>query len=443
MTELPNGWVDARLADVADVRLGRQRSPKNHVGARMRPYVRAANIRWSGLDLTDVKEMNFSESESQIYELRRGDVLVAEASGSASEVGKPAIWRDEIPGCCFQNTIIRVRSRGPLPEYLRYWILAEARSGRIGAAAPGVGIHHIGSTRLMAWSVAVPPLEEQARIVELIEEQLSRLDAADATLAAATRRIEAARSSAVIGSIGERWPYCRIDQLSNGTPHALAIGPFGSNLKVSDYTEDGVPLIFVRDIRRRQFGDSRTRYIATAKADALAAHVVRPGDLLITKMGAPPGDAAVYPNSRPFGVLTADCIKVSLGEQAFGPFCALAFQLPAVRKQIASITSGVAQKKVSLARFRAVELPLPPIDEQRQIVARVEAQLSVFAALSAAVERARSRSRILGRAILEGALGGEMTPQDPRDEPASVLLERIRANRAAPPARAHRRQVTM
>ena len=132
MTELPNGWVDARLADVADVRLGRQRSPKNHVGARMRPYVRAANIRWSGLDLTDVKEMNFSESESEIYELRRGDVLVAEASGSVSEVGKPAIWRDEIPGCCFQNTIIRVRSRGPLPEYLRYWILAEARSGRIG-----------------------------------------------------------------------------------------------------------------------------------------------------------------------------------------------------------------------------------------------------------------------------------------------------------------------
>jgi len=79
------------LDEIADVRLGRQRSPKNHTGSRMRPYLRAANVTWSGLELSDVKEMNFTEAESETYELRPGDVLVAEASGSASEVGKPAI----------------------------------------------------------------------------------------------------------------------------------------------------------------------------------------------------------------------------------------------------------------------------------------------------------------------------------------------------------------
>src|SRR5271166_7150191 len=126
MSELPPGWVTARLDQVAEVRLGRQRSPKNHSGDRMRPYLRAANVTWSGLDLSDVKEMNFTDDESAVYELRAGDVLLTEASGSASEVGKPALWRDEIEGCCFQNTLLRVRSRAPLPEYLLNLLQSEA-----------------------------------------------------------------------------------------------------------------------------------------------------------------------------------------------------------------------------------------------------------------------------------------------------------------------------
>jgi type I restriction enzyme S subunit len=105
LSPLPSGWTEARLDELADVRLGRQRSPKNHLGDRMRPYLRAANVTWNGLDLADVKDMNFSELESDVYELQRGDVLVAEASGSASEVGKPALWNGEIDSCCFQNTL--------------------------------------------------------------------------------------------------------------------------------------------------------------------------------------------------------------------------------------------------------------------------------------------------------------------------------------------------
>jgi type I restriction enzyme, S subunit len=142
----------------------------------MRPYLRAANVTWSGLDLRDVKEMNFTEDESAVYELRAGDVLVAEASGSADEVGKPAVWRDEIDGCCFQNTLIRVRTLGPMPDYLRYFLLAEAQSGRIGRASPGVGIHHIGAARLAAWRVPVAPLAEQKRVVDAIEEHLTRIE---------------------------------------------------------------------------------------------------------------------------------------------------------------------------------------------------------------------------------------------------------------------------
>ncbi len=154
-----------RLGDVAEIRLGRQRSPKNHTGPRLRPYLRAANVTWNGLDLRDVKLMNFSSPESSIYELQRGDVLVAEASGSASEVGKPAIWDGSIANCCFQNTLLRVRSDRFLPEYLYFVLLAHARGGTFARASRGVGIHHLSKSGLSGLAVTLPALAQQEAIV--------------------------------------------------------------------------------------------------------------------------------------------------------------------------------------------------------------------------------------------------------------------------------------
>ena len=73
----------------------------------MRPYVRAANVGWGGLLLDDVKLMNFTDAELAVYGLQAGDLLLNEASGSASEVGKPAIWTGEIVPCAFQNPASR------------------------------------------------------------------------------------------------------------------------------------------------------------------------------------------------------------------------------------------------------------------------------------------------------------------------------------------------
>lgn len=185
MTPLPAGWEFKPLSDIADVRLGRQRSPKNHSGTQMRPYLRAANVDWSGLKLDDVKQMNFTDAEMDVYRLEPGDILLGEASGSPGEVGKPGIWTGQFEDCAFQNTLLRVRSKGPDPRYLLHFFRHLARSGAFASESRGVGIHHIGRAKLAAWQVPIPPIEEQRRIVDLLEAHLSRLDAADADLQAA------------------------------------------------------------------------------------------------------------------------------------------------------------------------------------------------------------------------------------------------------------------
>ena len=124
MSTLPPSWAVMELDALADVQLGRQRSPKHHQGPNMRPYLRAANVTWQGLDLSDVSQMNFTDTEMTTYRLVSGDILVNEASGSASEVGKAVVFRGEVADCGFQNHLIRLRPQGIDGSYLHHFLIA-------------------------------------------------------------------------------------------------------------------------------------------------------------------------------------------------------------------------------------------------------------------------------------------------------------------------------
>ena len=95
---------------------------------------------------------------------------------------------------------------------------------------------------------------------------------------------------------------------------------------------------------------------------------------------------------------------------------------------------------MNLGLIKGLPIPLPPLAEQRRIVAEVERRLSVIQQAEAAVEANLTRAERLRQSILKQAFSGKLVPQDPNDEPASVLLERIRAERAeAEAAKAQRK----
>ena len=195
LSPLPDSWTWANVDQLGEVRLGRQRSPKNHQGAHMRPYLRAANATWSGVDLSDVMEMNFEPEEFEVYRLQKGDILLAEASGSVNELGKPFIWNEELPAVAFQNTLIRVRLSQIRPNYLYYHFRSDATSGRFGSISKGVGIHHLGAQRLAKMAVAIPPVNEQGRIVDELERQLTVIAANEKAIVADLARAERLRQS--------------------------------------------------------------------------------------------------------------------------------------------------------------------------------------------------------------------------------------------------------
>jgi len=101
---------------------------------------------------------------------------LSEASGSASQVGKPAIWKEQLPSCCIQNTVIRHRVNNENPEYVYWYYKFLYLSGVFARIVGGVGINHLGAKNFSGITINLAPSEEQTQIVAYIESRLSVCD---------------------------------------------------------------------------------------------------------------------------------------------------------------------------------------------------------------------------------------------------------------------------
>ncbi|MFI5572140.1 restriction endonuclease subunit S [Streptomyces sp. NPDC051740] len=460
MSGLPSGWVRVNLDEIAEVQGGIQKQQKRRPVENKFPFLRVANVGSGTLDLEDVHEVELFEGELERFVLRPGDLLVVEGNGSVSQLGRAARWSGEIENCVHQNHLIRVRP-GPAisAKFLELLWNSSTVSGQLRrVAASTSGLHTLSTAKLKRVSLALPPLEEQWRIVAALEEQLSRLDAAVASVHTAkretTRLLQSIYDDAASGRVADGWRDVsggtKTEELRNGwmwrTPSDLTdgakenivIGPFGSNLKVSDYEDSGVPLVFVRNIRSGNF--KSTRYVSQRKAEELKSHSAVFGDLLITKMGEPPGDAAAYREVED-GIVTADCIRLRPSECWNVDYLAVAVNSTLVRRQIEAATRGVAQRKVSLARFRdEVRIPVPPENLQVRVMGEVSERVSKVRRLQEALTRAEKWAEALRRSLLAEAFAGRLVSQNSADEPAEALLTRIRAEREAAGATKPRRR---
>lgn len=174
LPRLPEGWQWTRMDVVGTVQLGRQRAPQHHTGEHMRPYLRVANVFEDRIDTSDILTMNFSPTEYETYRLEAGDILLNEGQ-SLELVGRPAMYNNEVPGACFQNTLVRFRVHAKLnKKYALIVFRAYLHNGRFQQIAKWTtNIAHLGAGRFALLEFPLPPLNEQDRIVEEVERLLS------------------------------------------------------------------------------------------------------------------------------------------------------------------------------------------------------------------------------------------------------------------------------
>ena len=151
-------------------------------------------------------------------------------------------------------------------------------------------------------------------------------------------------------------------------------------------------------------------FIGRSKAESLSAHAVTGGDVLVTKMGDPPGDVAIYPHTVPPAVITADCIKISVDPLVItSSYLRYALEAPNAQAQILEMTAGVAQRKVSLAKFRRLKIPVPPLPVQTQATELLNSHLSHLDAALAVADEVEELASALRRSLLHAAFTGKLT----------------------------------
>jgi type I restriction enzyme, S subunit len=193
----PKGWECPTVADVGTVSLGRQRSPRFHVGPNMRPYLRVANVFEDRIDTSDVMSMHFSDDEFARFRLVDGDVLLNEGQ-SPHLIGRPAIYRGDPPAVAFTNSLIQFRA-GPsvLPEWALLVFRRHLHAKRFMRESQiTTNIAHLSAGRFKRIEFPVPPIDEQHRIIREVEEQLDGIKRSQEVI-----RVQTARASTLWSSV--------------------------------------------------------------------------------------------------------------------------------------------------------------------------------------------------------------------------------------------------
>ena len=230
----------------------------------------------------------------------------------------------------------------------------------------------------------------------------------------------------------EGWVWATVEQLISGEDRSLQSGPFGSNLRHSEFQENGKLVIGIDNVQDGYFSIGSANRISDKKFRSLVKYKARPRDVLITVM-ATIGRTCVLPKDVEDAIITKHVYRITLNQNLVLPeyvhLCL--WGGPAVRRQIFKNAQGQTRPGLNKSILERIALPLPSSDEQQRILRQVDEFVGVFAKLNEMIERETTKSEALRQSILRATSCGRLVPQDPNDEPASALLERIANERAA------------
>jgi type I restriction enzyme S subunit len=426
--------------------------------------------------------------ESATTLLPAGSVLIVTRSGILRHTFPVAVT--DVPVTINQDLKALVPSEGVDAKYVAFGLRAFSHDILHQCSKQGTTVNSIETKELLRFQIPLFSTEVQTRIVAEIEKQFSRLDEAVANLKrvkANLKRYKAAvLKAAVEGKLTEEWRrgdacVARLAETDQGEAclaptkpietgaellerilaerrkaagkgkYKEPVGPDKSGLpelpagwvwanlgqlawSVKDgphyspkYSDSGIPFISGGNIRPEGIDFSSTKFISQ-ELHAELSQRCKPeyGDLLYTK-GGTTGIARINTETRDFNVwVHVAVLKLVNSVEPF--YLQHALNSTHCYKQSQQYTHGVGNQDLGLTRMVWITIPLPPLAEQKFIYEEIERHLSIIAGAEVQVDANLRRADRLRQSILKQAFSGQLVPQDPNDEPASVLLERIRVN---------------
>lgn len=253
-------------------------------------------------------------------------------------------------------------------------------------ALPSMTQEHLGN-----YYFAVPKeMEERAQIAHFLDRETAKIDTLiekqQRLIALLKEKRQAVISHAVtkglnpdvpmkdsgvewLGQVPEHWVKTKLVNISDRSKGSFVNGPFGSDLLAHELRSEGVPVIYIRDVKPSGYCRVSTVHVTEKKAEQLDVCKVQSGDILVAKVGDPPGDACVYPEGEPQAIITQDVIRIRLEQSMFEPqFVMYMLNSDFGRIVVNNISVEGTRKRVSLGDYKTLKFMFPPLLESKEIV---------------------------------------------------------------------------
>ena len=400
-------WPTAPLGTVAETALGKMLDRSKTRGHPSVPYLRNQNVQWGRIDTSDVLTMELADEERDRFGVRPGDLLVCEGG----EIGRAAIYEGGEAFMAFQKALHRVRPSSTLsPLFLRYYLESAASSGVLARFSTGSTIAHLPQERLRRIPVPLPSTDEQRQIVEIIEDHLSRLDAANRALITSTARARALIRATLMRAIPDVTEYPS-HWLASTVDHAGSV-TLGRQRHPDWHTGDNMqPYLRVANVFEDRIDTSDVMQMHWPEGTFERFRLV-PGDILLNEGQTPEllGRPAMYRGEPGEVAFTNSLLRFQANALVNPEFALIVFRrhMHAGRfTRESRITTNIAH--LSATRLKPIEFPIAPLDEQERIVLEVRKHLGAVGRLQEGMADASLRSRALRRAVLAAAFSGRLT----------------------------------
>lgn len=442
---LRHGWINLLLSDVAEWGSGGTPSRKNpeYYGGTI-PWIKTGELGQPVITTTEetLTTEGLENSSAKIFP--KGSVAIAMYGAT---IGKTSILG--IDASTNQACAVAIPNELTTSRFLYYFLLSQ--KDLFVAAGKGGAQPNISQGVIKNWPIPLPPLEEQKRIADKLERLLARVDKGLESLARVPEILkhfrQAVLAAAVSGELSKEWRNSMLGAEEYATffsisiPKSWKVVEFssliqtirGGSTAVPTDKESEFPILRSSSVRSRFVDLSDVRYLQADESHN-ALNFLSEGDLLFTRLSGSVdyvANCAVVRNLGKKRVQYPDrlyCVKVDQNTNV--SYMELVFASPVIRAQvIKNAKSSAGHQRISIQDISSQPIPLPLPEEQAEIVRRVESLFAFADALEARYQAALEQYERLTPATLAKAFRGELVPQDPSDEPASVLLERVKESR--------------
>lgn len=418
--DLPEDWTLGKVGWHYDVQLGKKLNEEEIEGDHLAPYLRNQDVQWWDINTDDLAEMDFYPSERKKFELQPGDILVCEGG----EAGRCAVWTEEEMDCFFQMALHRVRPRSDDydPRFFCYFMEFAKKAGILSAGANRSTIEHLTGEKLKQQRIPVPTPSEQTEIADFLDkirERTDQLRSKYSQLLEYARELIDSRTWELttkgttngeirvsdanwIGEVPAHWDVVRtrfVAGLHSG--HT----PSRSN---DEYWEDtDIPWVTTSDIK--PFREGRKRYLHETEnqisefgMENSGAHLLPEGTVFLSRT-ASVGFSGIM--AKPMAT-SQDFANWVCGDEILPEYLLYVFR--SMDQEFDRLMQGSTHKTIYMPDIKSFKTPLPPLDEQREIVDQIETETERLWELIDRVEETIDLLEEKHQALITAAVTGQI-----------------------------------